>query len=143
MLRKPSAQEALLLSPEHSGGNSSSYQHSSEFNTDESFVEMRFTATCEGALGTAKIYNDGSFTFKSHTVGMLQFVLGTSAHRSLVSSVLPRQLCNACLPACRSLPHNRSYYSIAASRAKALTWRSVLHEVPPVYTCLCAAFAMA
>lgn len=65
MFRKASAQEALLLSPDNAF-NSSSHQISGEFAADESFVEMRFTASCEGVFGTAKIYNDGSFTFNSH-----------------------------------------------------------------------------
>lgn len=68
MPRKASAQEALLLSPELSGLNSGSHQGFGELLADESFVEMRFTASCEGTFGTAKIYNDGSFTFHSHTV---------------------------------------------------------------------------
>lgn len=68
MLRNASAQEALLLSPEL---NSSSHQISGDFFADESFVELRFTASCEGTLGTAKIYNDGSFTFNSHMVSTL------------------------------------------------------------------------
>ena len=75
MLRGASAQEALLLSP---GLNSSCNQMSGELIADESFVAMRFTASCEGVLGTAKIYNDGSFTFNSHTVSALLYIMQLS-----------------------------------------------------------------
>ena len=68
MLRETNAQEALLLNPTTSG--ISFGQESAEFLHDESFVEMRFTASGKGALGTAKIYNDGSFSFKSHGVSI-------------------------------------------------------------------------
>ena len=48
---------------------------SGELVADESFVEMRFTASCEGVLGTAKIYNDGSFTFNSHMASTLRHMM--------------------------------------------------------------------
>lgn len=75
MFRKASPQEALLSSPDNAGLDSSSSQMFGEFIADESFVEMRFTASCEGVFGTAKIYNDGSFTFNSHMASTPRYIL--------------------------------------------------------------------
>ncbi len=68
MLRKKSAQEALLLSPE----NSSLYVQSSYDSTgsieDDSYVELRLTASCGGVLGRVKVFEDASFSFLPHEV---------------------------------------------------------------------------
>ena len=68
MLRKKSAQEALLLSPE----NSSLYVQSSyDANVpveDDSYVKLRLTASCGGVLGRVKVFEDASFSFSPHEV---------------------------------------------------------------------------
>ena len=68
MLRKKSAQEALLFSPE----NSSLYVQSSYDSTvsieDDSYVELRLTASCGGVLGRVKVFEDASFSFSPHEV---------------------------------------------------------------------------
>ena len=63
-----SAHEALLSGRGSSDLHSSSYQDSTAPVEDDSYVEMRFTASCNGVLGNAKIFNDASFTFKPHEV---------------------------------------------------------------------------
>ncbi len=67
MLRKRTAQEALLLSPE----SSSLYAESVVSNdsvVDDSLVALRLTASCGGVIGRVKIFEDASFSFAPHEV---------------------------------------------------------------------------
>ncbi|KAL0044874.1 hypothetical protein WJX82_000765 [Trebouxia sp. C0006] len=66
MLRKKSAQEALLLSPESSSLNVQSSYDSTGSIEDDIYVELRLTASCGGVLGRVKVFEDASFTFLPH-----------------------------------------------------------------------------
>ena len=68
MLRKKNAQEALLLSPETSSLYAQSSYDSTFSVEDDSFVELRLTASCGGILGRVKIFEDASFSFSPHEV---------------------------------------------------------------------------
>ncbi len=68
MLRKKSAQEALLLSPDSSSLNVQSSYDSTGSNEDDSYVELRLTASCGGVLGRLKVFEDASFSFLPHEV---------------------------------------------------------------------------
>ncbi len=68
MLRKKSAQEALLLSPENSSLHVQSSYDSTGSTEDDSYVELRLTASCGGVLGRVKVLEDASFSFLPHEV---------------------------------------------------------------------------
>ena len=68
MLRKKNAQEALLLSPESSSLYAQSSYDSTFSVEDDSYVELRLTASCGGILGRVKIFEDASFSFSPHEV---------------------------------------------------------------------------
>lgn len=68
MLTKKSAQEALLLSPESSSLYVQSSYDSTASVEDDSFVELRLTASCGGVLGRVKVFEDASFSFSPHEV---------------------------------------------------------------------------
>lgn len=89
MLRKKSAQEALLLSPESSSLNVQSSYDSTGSIEDDSYVELRLTASCGGVLGRVKVFEDASFTFLPHEVpcvGCPHFTLGSSIQLRLENS---------------------------------------------------------
>ena len=89
MLRKKSAQEALLLSPESSSLNVQSSYDSTGSIEDDSYVELRLTASCGGVLGRVKVFEDASFTFLPHKVpcvGPPHFTLGSSIQLRLENS---------------------------------------------------------
>jgi len=89
MLRKKSAQEALLLSPENSSVHVQSSYDSTGSTEDDSYVELRLFASCGGVLGRVKVFEDASFTFLPHEVpcvGRPHFTLGSSIQLRLENS---------------------------------------------------------
>lgn len=68
MLRKKSAQEALLLSPDNSSLHVQSSYDSNVSIEDDSYVELRLTASCGGVIGRVKVFEDASFSFLPHEV---------------------------------------------------------------------------
>ena len=84
MLRKRSAQDALLLSPENSSLYTRSSYDSSISVEDDSYVELRLTASCGGVLGRVKIFEDASFSFSPHEVAHLnrKLLIAPSRHHS-------------------------------------------------------------
>ena len=101
MLRKRSAQDALLLSPENSSLYTRSSYDSSISVEDDSYVELRLTASCGGVLGRVKIFEDASFSFSPHEVAHLnpKLLIAPSKHhsaRSVVGRVLLDLACRVC-----------------------------------------------
>ena len=68
MLRKRTPQDAPLLDRQGSSLGSQPGVGLSGLNDDDSAVELRLTASCNGALGSVKIYTDASFSFSPHEV---------------------------------------------------------------------------
>lgn len=66
MLRKRTPQDAPLLDRQGSSLGSQPGVGLSGLNDDDRAVELRLTASCNGALGSVKIYTDASFSFSPH-----------------------------------------------------------------------------